>query len=136
MPLKHKIISDLKMVYVRGTGKVTADEIMTTGARIFTDSEWVNGFNIILDYREITELHVKTEDVKKIVAQDKRNEHLFNQSKCAIVAGSDLVFGLSRMWEAFSEDTKIETMVFRNIEDSLRWLGMDEIVYQSIKELP
>ena len=136
MPLKYKIFSDLKIVYVRGTGKVTADEIMTTGSKIFANSEWINGFNILLDYREISELGVKTEDIENIVDQDKRNEYLFDKSKCAIVADSDLVFGLSRMWEAYSEDTKIKAMVFRNIEDSLRWLGMDEMVYQSIKELP
>ena len=109
---------------------------MTTGSKIFANSEWINGFNILLDYREISELGVKTEDIENIVDQDKRNEYLFDKSKCAIVADSDLVFGLSRMWEAYSEDTKIKAMVFRNIEDSLRWLGMDEMVYQSIKELP
>ena len=136
MPLKYKIFSDLKIVYVRGTGKVTADEIMTTGAKIFANSKWINGFNILLDYREISELGVKSEDIENIVDQDKRNEYLFDQSKCAIVADNDLVFGLSRMWEAYSEDTKIKAMVFRNIEDSLRWLDMDEMVYQSIKELP
>ncbi len=136
MPLKYKIISDLKMAYVRGAGKVTSDEIMTEGARMFAENEWINGFNILCDYREITEFGVKTEDMGKIVSQDKNNEFLFDQSKCAIVAGSNLVFGVSRMWKTLSEDNKIETMVFRNIEDSLRWLGMDELVFQSIKELP
>jgi hypothetical protein len=95
-----------------------------------------NGFNILIDYREIAELIAKTEDIEKIVNQDKTIEPLFDKSKCAIVAGSDLVFGVSRMWEALSADTKIMTMVFRNIEDSLGWLGLDESVFQSIKELP
>ncbi|MCP3924845.1 MAG: hypothetical protein GY714_19885 [Desulfobacterales bacterium] len=72
----------------------------------------------------------------KIINQDKNNEFLFDQSKCAIVAGSDLVFGVSRIWESLSDDNKIETMVFRNIEDSLSWLDIDELAFQSIKELP
>ena len=136
MPIIYKIIPDLKFAYIRGMGKVTTDEIMTAGAKMFTESEWKNGFNILIDYREITELSVKTEDVEKIINQDKNNELLFDKSKCAIVASSDLVFGVSRMWEILSEDNKITTMVFRNIEDSLRWLGLNESVFQSIKELP
>ena len=126
MSLKYKIIPDLKIAYLKATGKVTADEIITEGARMFADSEWNNGFHVLLDYRGITDLIAKTSDIEKIVHQDKRNEHLFNKSKCAIVAGSDFVFGLSRMWEALSGNTKITTMVFRSIEDSLKWFGLDE----------
>ena len=119
MTIRYKIIPDLKILYVRGMGKVTADEIITGGARMFAASEWTNGFNILLDYREISELSVKTEDINKLVDQDKTNKHLFDKSKCAIVAGSDLVFGVSRMWEILSEDKKNAKMVFRNIEDAL-----------------
>ncbi len=138
MSLKFKIVSDLKIAYIRASGKITADEILIEGARLFTSSEWVNGFNILCDYREITEFDLKSKDVEKIVKQDKSNESLFNKSKCAIVADIDSVFGLSRMWEIHSENenNKIETMVFRNIEDSLRWFGMDVNVFQLIKDLP
>ncbi len=136
MPLKYKIIPELKIVYVRGTEKVTTDDIMTEGARMFAENEWANGFNILCDYREITDFNLKTEDIEKIVDQDKNNELLFDKSKCAIVAGSDLIFGISRMWEILSEDNKIMTMIFRNIEDALKWLGINELVFQSIKELP
>ena len=119
MTIGYKIIPDLKILYVRGMGKVTADEIITGGSGIFAASEWTNGSNILIDYREISELSVKTEDIEKIIDQDKTNEHLFDKSKCAIVAGSDLVFGVSRMWEILSEDKKNAKMVFRNIEDAL-----------------
>lgn len=136
MSLKYKIIPDLKIAYVRGTEKVTADEIMTEGARMFAETEWVNGFNILCNYSEITDFNLKTEEINKIVTQDKYNERLFDRSKCAIVAGNNLVFGLSRMWEILSSNNMIETNVFRNIEDSFRWLGLEEDVFKSIKDLP
>jgi len=136
MALEYRIVSAQRFVHVRGVGKVTADDIMTEGARMFAESEWVNGFSILCDYRKITDFNLQTEDMRRITSQDKSNELLFDQSKCAIVAVSGLVYGLSRMWEALSENTKLETMVFRNIEDSLRWLGIEANVFQSIEELP
>lgn len=134
MSLKYKIVPDLKIAYVRGAGKVTADEIMIEGAKMFAEKEWVNGYHILCDYSEITDFNLMIEDLNKIVSQDQDNELLFDQSKCAIVAGSDFVFGISRMWETLSDHTKIKIMVFKNIKDSLRWLDIDEHVFQSIKE--
>ena len=136
MPVKYKIVSDQKFVYVKATGEVTADEIMIEGARMFTDSEWINGFNILCDYRKITEFDLKSSDLSQIVEQDKNNEPLFDKSKYAIVADSDLVFGISRMWEILSENNLITTMIFRNTIDSLRWLNLEESVFQSVKDMP
>lgn len=136
MSLKYRIVPDLKIAYVNGSGRVTANDILEEGARMFAESEWCNGFNILCDYSEITDFRVNFEGLTKIIEQDKNNELLFDQSKCAIVASSDHVFGFSRMWETLSENTKIETMIFRNIEDSLKWLGVDKHVFQSIKESP
>ena len=136
MPIVYRIIPEQKLLYVKGTGRVTADEIMTEGATMFADSEWTNGFHVLLDYREISELGVTREGVGRIVHQDKANEHLFDKSKCAIVAGSDVVFGVSRMWESLSQENKVTTMVFRHFEDALKWLGLDESVVHSIEDLP
>ncbi len=135
MPLEYRIDSGQRFAYVKGVGKVTAEDIMTEGARMFAESEWANGFNILCDYREITDFNLKTEDIRRIISQDRDNELLFDQSKCAIVAVSSLVFGLSRMWETLSENTKIETTVFKNIEASLKWLDVEAHVFQTIEEL-
>ncbi len=81
--------------------------------------------NILCDYREVTELDVNSEDVNRIVAQDKRQEPLFDKSKCAVVTTDDLVYGMSRMWEILSDDTRLTTEVFRDINDALKWLGLD-----------
>lgn len=134
MPVEYKIIPDQKIAYIRAWGKVTADEIMIEGARMFAESDWVNGYNILCDYREITELNIKIEDIERIVIQDKEHEPLFDQSKCAVVSTGDLIFGLSRMWETLSEDNKLERIIFRNFDDALGWLGIDIDVLRSIRE--
>ena len=40
----------------------------------------------------------------------------------AHVATKDIAFGLCRMWEILSDETKWEIMVFRNREDAEAWI--------------
>ena len=136
MPLKYKIVPDLKFVYIKASGEITVDEIMMAGAKIFTDREWVNGFHILCDYRETTALNLTSGDIRKIIKQDINNSPLFDKSKFAVVADKDLIFGLSRMWEILSENNPIQTMVFRDISDAHRWVDMEDHIFQSIKDLP
>ena len=103
---------------------------------MFAEAEWVNGFNILCDYREITEFNLSNEDIQKVATQDKAHEPIFDKSKCAIVTTSDLVFGLSRMWEIFSHNTNLTTMVFRDIHEAIGWLKIDMDFLALLKKLP
>jgi len=136
MPILYKIVPDKNFAYVKASRKVTVDEIMTAGARMFAEAEWANGFNILCDYRETTEFNLSNEDIQRVVAQDKAHEPNFDKSKSAIVATSDLVFGLSRMWEILSENTNLTTMVFRDIHKAIAWLKIDMDFLALIKNLP
>ena len=44
------------------------------------------------------------------------------ESKVAIVAPDDLSFGLSRVFEVYREDGKLQHTVFRSVEEALTWL--------------
>ena len=125
MPVTYKISPELNVAYMKAWGNVSVDEILTAGVKMFTDTQWENGLNILIDYRDTQEFAIKAEDVKKVVQQDRQNEPLFDKSKCAIVANTDLIFGISRMWEILSEDINIPRMVFRDINDARIWLGLD-----------
>lgn len=125
MPIRYKIIPDRKVTYIKAWGKIKIDEIIMAGARMFADTKWENGFNILFDYREITECDAGYKDVLKLVHQDKKHEMLFDKCKCAIVAKSDLVFGLTRMWDTLSDGSNLKKKIFREIHDAERWLGLD-----------
>lgn len=136
MPIIYRTNPEKKIAYIKALGKVTVDQIMTEGARMFAEKEWQNGFDILCDYRGITEFSLSSNDVKNVVDQDKKNEPLFDNSKCAIVANRDLVFGFSRMWEILAEDTNLTKMVFRDIKDAMNWLGMDMNFLDSMQKRP
>ena len=135
MPISFIIIPDQRTAYIRANGKIAAMDIISQGAKMFAQSEWENGFNILCDYREVTDLDIDVESVDRISNQDRRHEPLFDTSKCAVVASEDLFYGFSRMWEAISADTKLTKEVFRDINDAVRWLDMESKFMDSIVEL-
>jgi hypothetical protein len=42
--------------------------------------------------------------------------------RCAVLAGSDVVFGLLRVYEAFSDGAPVTVRVFRDRNRALAWL--------------
>ena len=52
------------------------------------------------------------------------------------MANTDLIYGISRMWEILSEDINIPRMVFRDVNDARIWLGLDSKVLDLMNKLP
>jgi hypothetical protein len=46
------------------------------------------------------------------------------RGQCALVASTDVHYGLSRMGAVFSEGVGVETRPFRNLDAALQWLGV------------
>ena len=88
MPIAYRILPDKKLAYIRAWEEVTVDDVMVEGARMFAETEWENGFNILCDYREVTKFDLRYDDIEKVVGQDRKNEPQFDKSKCAVVATS------------------------------------------------
>ena len=133
MPITYTIVPGQKTAYVKGTGKVSIEDIMQEGAKMFAQSEWENGYNLLCDYREVTELDIDMDDVGRIVDQDMKNESVFDKSKCAIVATKDLVYGFTRMWDSLSANIRLTKEVFRDINDAIDWLDLDLDILESLE---
>ena len=136
MSIQYRIIREQKLAYIKCWGMVTTEEILLEGTKLFSDEDWENGFNLLLDYREVTETDLCSQGIMKIVIQDKQNEFLFDKSKCAVIADKDILYGLSRMWELLSIENKGEKMVFRDVNDALSWLGLSSEFLDQIESQP
>ena len=135
MSFDYKIDTELETVYIRLLNDVKGKEVLTMASKVFTNRKWTNGYSILLDYRYATNIDITKEDIRRIADQDIKNKMVFDRSKCAIVVASDLGYGLSRMWKILSEESQIESDIFRNIEDAFRWLELEEHVFDSIQDL-
>jgi hypothetical protein len=61
----------------------------------------------------------------------RRVAHIYSEtdrrpedSRVAIVAPADLYYGLSRMYEAFREPSRLVIRVFRDLREARVWLGL------------
>ena len=84
--------------------------------------------NLLLDFRQAKpNQQFLSRDLENTARVAKKYWELRKKGKTAIVASTDISFGLARMYEAF---TKIEDMthsvrVFRSMDKASEWLASD-----------
>jgi hypothetical protein len=72
-----------------------------------------------MDGTQLTGVELKREDVQRLARDAVFSPH----SRRALVAGSDVAFGLARMFEMFRQSMGEEGIrVFRNLDEALDWV--------------
>ena len=83
------------------------------------------------DARSAKLTNLKSEDMERIAALIGQYSHRFEErkgGKSAVVASSDLQYGLSRILETFFEIEGFPTQlrIFRIMDEAIKWLDQDE----------
>lgn len=118
-----RILDNLGLVVLRYWGDVTYEEIR----EVF--DEWVRlpGFlphlKALIDFRQAT-TQVSGDEVQKLAAYAHQTDALWGDTKWAVLAPSDVIYGLSRMYSALTVDYDVKTHVFRTPEEANDWLGV------------
>ena len=126
MPVTYKEIKNAGIL-VKGKGVVTGNEIKEINDIIYKSAENILKIKYqLVDLTNVSEVIASNEDIEVLATQDAAAAKINSNMIIAIVASSDLIFGLSRMWEAYSYRSPLQSMVFRNIEDAEKWI--DEMI--------
>ena len=111
--------------------------VIVTGHRIVTENEYLDSYikhlsqdrDKFLKYRyslndwaAVTEVEVSSNAIVQIAELCKHSANINPDIVVAHVATKDITFGLSRMWEFLSDETKWDIMVFRNRKDAEAWI--------------
>ncbi len=83
------------------------------------DAKRVSG---LIDTRGLTELNVSADAVRELNEIAEAGEDAFAGSRWAIVANTNIVFGMSRMYQAVRDQAPYEIQVFREMEPARVWL--------------
>jgi hypothetical protein len=114
-------------ILLKGKGIVSGNEIKEVNDNIYNTAENILKIKYQLwDLTNVSEILVPNADIQVFANQDAAAAKINSNMIIAIVASSDLIFGLSRMWEAYSYKSPFQSMVFRNIEDAEKWI--DEMI--------
>ena len=102
-----------------GVGVVSGQDLLDATARLH--EERAHNPNLryaVMDLSAISQGQIDTESVRVIAKPADGTPQL----TVAIVAPSDVLFGLSRMWEMLAEQTGLATRVVRTRAELITWL--------------
>jgi hypothetical protein len=121
MPISFQKIDD-KYIVLNCEGDVSVDDFVKVNEYIYSNVDESIARYQIVDLSAVTNIVMSTEDIEKIADQDKNAEKFLGQIAIAVVAVKDFDFGLSRMWEAYTGTSGIDTMVFRDLLTAQKWI--------------
>jgi hypothetical protein len=124
VPITYRIEGDLLLTRIEGpTGYEHVRRYLDT---LFADPRYQTGMPGLIDCRGVKSLF-SVADLRRLAADVRNRPQLRAKSKSAVIASSNLVYGLLRMYEVFSEGDPVEMRVFRKPEEAMAWLrGQEE----------
>lgn len=107
---------------VKIVGKPTLQEILDTNKALMKNGRYICSRRF-WDLRACL-MDFSSEELEIIANFADHGEQ--NPSKIALLAMSDLTYGLSRMFQAFRQSENSTLSVFRDESEAMRWLLSDE----------
>lgn len=123
MPYRFDVDSDAQVVTKTVWGSYD-DEQALQSMKEFDQISGNHEFNELHDLTEVTSYDVSPATLKNL-AYDSFNaeDQDFLPKRVAVVAPSDLVYGMTRIYDAYHEGSKEQIRVFRALEESIDWLN-------------
>lgn len=112
---------DEEMLRIVGEGKYTAEELKDLIGAAMADPRTAPGMPTLMDFRS-SEAARTTEELVSVVDFFGSQRDPAVPLRCAVVATTDLRFGLSRMAAVYVERYGVDLRVFRDIESAEFWL--------------
>jgi hypothetical protein len=124
--LSHCIHLDLGMVVTSWKGFASNGEMHTSHRNLYAHPSWRPGMDELVDLREADLSGITREGMQglaEIVARAVGGNG--NGIRTAILAESDLVFGMARLYGGHQSEDVGDVQVFRSAQDALAWLGLE-----------
>jgi len=88
---------------------------------LLTDPEYSPEFAVLGDARGVEEVRVTSAGIESLMKFTRDRQ--FHGRRLGLVATSEVVYGLARMYQIQREDSSYEVAVFRGIEEASAWIA-------------
>jgi len=122
MPVTYQINRETGFIETHCTGEVTFDEVMGHFRQLEAEPSLPERLDVLLDLERTTTLP-ESAQLQEVTRAVERLKAKVQWGACAIVASSDALFGMIRMFEVFAEGSFDRIRVFRVRKDAERWLA-------------
>lgn len=121
MGVTTKVDSELGLVIKTAEGSFTADDVMESRHQMLGDPAYRPEMSILWDMREASPERLTSDSLRALVDRIRSTAN-GPWTKAALVVSKDAMFGTSRMFQSMAHDTIYKIMVFREMDEALRWL--------------
>ena len=121
MPVSYYIDAARGVVFTTFRGDVTLEEVGAVRNALRDDPDFRPTLNQLNDFRAVTTT-MSAENIGRLA----RMTPFGKGSRRAIVVESDLLFGLSRMYELSGKEGGAMVEVFKDVQEARTWLGIEE----------
>jgi hypothetical protein len=121
MPVSYQIDRGAKTIHTKCSGQVTFEEVLDHFLVLQNDPACPEKLDVLLDLTACTSIP-ETSQLRTVGSTIGQLRDRVKFNACAIVASSDVMFGMARMFQVFAEESFRDTQVFRDLEKGKRWL--------------
>lgn len=124
MPFKVEIDHEQRLVESRWDGVADENSLFAYIDQIWGDPA-VREYDELIDFRQVTEVRIDSSAVHQFAKYSRQYDNPKIRARSAVVAASDLVFGLSRMFStvrSLDPEDKREFEVFSDFDVGRNWL--------------
>ena len=119
MAISYRFEGDF--LYTTIEGETGYEDVKAYLDALIEDPAFRPGMPGLIDCRRVKSLFSIT-DLRRTASDAKRRPELQVPGRSAVLASSNLVYGLLRMYEVFNEGNPAEVRVFRRPEEAMAWL--------------
>lgn len=134
-----KLNTELGVIVLRAKQSMSLEEIRGVFAEMVRLPGFKEGLCLVADFRG-SGTTLTGEDIRNLAVFAERTDRAWGDTKWCIVASSDTLYGLSRMFSSLTDRLQVDTQVFRDIEAANGWLGravdVEGILAQTPDEAP
>ena len=106
------------------TGVIQDSDLLQAYETLLAQPDYDPTYNDLVDLRAVTRFEVSASGMRGVIAMYAPVDRLDVPTKLAIVAASDVTFGMSRMYEVLrGDDVPEQIRVFRSYEEAVAWLS-------------
>jgi hypothetical protein len=131
MPIEYRIDHERRLVIAEGSGTMTDEDVFGYQRNVWSRPE-IAGYDELIDMRRVEQIALPSnERMQELAGLSAGMDPRSSSSRFAIVAPTDLAYGLGRMYEAYrgldNRSTK-QVKVFRSMDEALAFLGTSSVI--------
>jgi len=119
VPISYRF--DKGFLFATLDGPTGYEDVRRFWDTLFADPQFRPGMPSVIDCRPVQSLF-SIGDLRRMADESKKRPELQVPGRAAVLASSNLVYGLLRMYEVFTEGDPVQIRVFRKADEAMLWL--------------